>query len=76
MSAHVPVLRSESINALKVRSGDRYISCTVSEKEHVAVLGHGDSALSDQHSAKKPRQHRDMAILINNNYAGDMEMCR
>jgi len=74
MSAHVPVLRSESINALQVKSGDRYISCTVSEKEHVAVLEHGDIALSDQHSAKKPRQHRDTAILINNNYTEDMEL--
>jgi len=76
MSAHVPVLLSEAIDALQVRSGDRYINCTVSEREHAAVLEHGGSVLGHRHSTKKPRRHEDTAILINKFYIGDMEMFR
>lgn len=77
MSAYVPVLRSLSENALQVRSGDRYISCTVSEREHVAaVLGHGGNVLGHQYSTKKPRRHSDSAILINKIHSENMEMYR
>jgi predicted Zn-dependent protease len=76
MSAHVPASFSYAINSLQVRSGDRYISCTASEKELAAVLEHGDSALGQRHSIKKPRRYEDNAILINKFYTEDMEMCR
>lgn len=80
---HVPVLLSESIAALQVRPGGRYVDCTVGQGGHAAaVLQRGGSVLGidiDPQAiavaAQSLRQYGGNAILINQDFANLESIC-
>lgn len=85
--AHKPVLLTETINALAVQPGGRYIDCTVGGGGHSnAILEHSapggqllgiDADPEAIHlAATNLHQYQDSVLLVNDNFANINDICQ
>lgn len=85
-SSHIPVLLSETLRALTVQPGGRYIDCTVGGGGHAAaILDHsspGGQLLgidADPHAIEMARErlqhHKDAVRLVNDNFVNLQSIC-
>lgn len=85
--AHKPVLLTETINALAVQPGGRYIDCTVGGGGHSnAILEHSapggqllgiDADPEAIHlAAANLHQYQDSVLLVNDNFANINDICQ
>ena len=87
MTYHVPVLVKETVTALQVKPGGRYIDCTVGEGGHAAAIL--DAASPDgrllgldldldalKTAESNLQQYRDTATLVNESFGDLAEVAR
>ena len=86
VSSHVPVLLSETLRALAVQAGGRYIDCTVGGGGHAAaILDHGspggqllgidDDPEAIETAKEKLEAYGGSALLINDNFINLEAIC-
>ena len=85
-SSHTPVLLSETLKALAVQPGGRYVDCTLGSGGHAAaILDHsspGGQLLgidADSHAIEIARErlehYKDSILLVNDNFANLQSIC-
>jgi 16S rRNA (cytosine1402-N4)-methyltransferase len=85
-SSHTPVLLSESLRALAVQPGGRYIDCTLGAGGHAAaILDHSspggqllgiDADPAAIEAARQRLQHyKESALLVNDNFVNLQSIC-
>lgn len=82
-ATHIPVLLNETLVALQVQPGKRYVDCTVGEGGHAAaILDKGGKVLAidiDPHAIEVARErllcYRENAILINESFENLERIC-
>ena len=80
---HIPVLLNETLDALQVQPGSRYVDCTVGEGGHAtAILDKGAKLLAidiDPHAIEVARErllrYGENAILINESFENLERIC-
>jgi len=86
MSAHIPVLVKETVEALAVQPGGRYIDCTLGGGGHAAAIlkqslpgGQLMGIDADPEAIKiaraKLKDYRDSTLLLNENFVGLQAIC-
>jgi 16S rRNA (cytosine1402-N4)-methyltransferase len=85
-SSHIPVLLSETLKALSVQPGGRYIDCTLGGAGHAAsilehaspggqLLGIDADPTAIETAAKKLRPYSETALLVNDNFVNLQAIC-
>jgi 16S rRNA (cytosine1402-N4)-methyltransferase len=85
-SSHIPVLLSETIDALAVQPGGRYIDCTLGGAGHASailekaspggqLLGIDADPAAIERARKTLAPYRDAVLLVNNNFANLQTIC-
>ena len=83
---HIPVLRRETIEALQVRPGGRYVDCTLGGGGHAAaileqsssggqLLGIDADPEAIKLAGERLKGYRDSILLINENFADLQAIC-
>jgi 16S rRNA (cytosine1402-N4)-methyltransferase len=86
VSTHVPVLLSETLRALAVQPGGRYIDCTVGAGGHAAailehsspggqLLGIDADPSAIEAARERLKVYKESALLVNDNFANLQAIC-
>lgn len=86
VSSHTPVLLSETLNALAVQPGGRYIDCTLGGAGHAAaimekaspggqLLGIDADPDAIERAREKLAAYQDAVLLVNDNFANLQSIC-
>ena len=85
-SSHTPVLLTETLNALSVQPGGRYIDCTLGGGGHAAsilensspggqLMGIDADPKAMETAEKKLEKYKDSVLLVNDNFVNLQTIC-
>jgi 16S rRNA (cytosine1402-N4)-methyltransferase len=85
-SSHTPVLLAESIRALAIQPGGRYVDCTLGSGGHAAanldrsspggqLLGIDADPIALEAARERLQDYKDYALLVNDNFVNLQDIC-